>query len=833
MYKVEWDRETGGIILSSKVTKETLGIAPRPVFHEELDLIGLDRLGWTYHHCKAPIMWAVNKQYFYRGQHLFDAKGANIYDAPTLVPADGVQPMPLEPVDVQRMLAKNADPMFLIESEAIEFIRDTYVTYAGVNRAHDAIRANNEVDYEALAAKVEKKTKTKMAVVKEDCDSFDIVPLETAKEEGKRVLLSTRIDRFIASFSGGKDSQVVLDLCTRAIPPTEFEVIYSDTGYELPPSLELYEQVKQYYQQRFPALKFSITRNHESVLNYWDKIGTPSDTHRWCCTVMKTAPLYRSLKLPDTNKQARVLAFDGVRAEESTRRSGYDRIGKGKHITVYNAHPILNWNNVEIFLYLFGHSLEINDAYRHGKARVGCIICPFSTAWDDCIIGRLYPKDLKPFVEKIEEFTKKTKIKDFSSFLSDRKWKLKILGNLQNIPQVHFSEAKDKLKIEIDNPKQSFFSWLPALCDFTIATNHTGIYTGQLKFKNVALNYELHEGLKTDKCTFIVDNTKDVKIILLIKRLAQKIAHCIQCEACEVDCPTGALSIYPNININKSKCIHCHRCLNVHDKGCIVADCSRMVKDSDSTMKIYGYKKFGLRYEWLEDFMTAPEDFWTNNNWGKPMYESFKRWGKDALILDAKNNLTELGLLLKVIYVDNPTLVWEIIWINLCYNSYIISKFCSLISQNEPFNAGYVKDKILESDDVSSVTTLNNACVALIDLLGKSPIGTDLEQGITEGKMMSRKTYADLSIEAIAYSVCAFAEKRDTTVIRVSDFFSIDAQDGVYAQFGLSKNGFLKGLRTISNQSNRVLIAELNMGLDHITLVEGMTPLKALKIMTQ
>ena len=235
MYKIEWDSETGGVLLSSRVTKETLGIAPRPVFHEELDLIGLDRLGWTYPHCKAPIMWAVNKQYFYRGQHLFDAKGANIYDAPTLVMADGVEPMALEPMDVKGMLAKNADQMFLIESEAIEFIRDTYVTYAGANRAHDAIRANKDADYEALAAKVEAKTKTKMAVVKEDCDSFDIVPLKTAKEEGKRVLLSTRIDRFIASFSGGKDSQVVLDLCTRAIPPTEFEVIYSDTGYELPP----------------------------------------------------------------------------------------------------------------------------------------------------------------------------------------------------------------------------------------------------------------------------------------------------------------------------------------------------------------------------------------------------------------------------------------------------------------------------------------------------------------------------------------------------------------------------------------------------------------------
>lgn len=205
MFKITWDNETGGVLLSSKVTKETLGISPRPVFFEELDLLGLDRLGWTYPHEKAPIMWAVNKQYWYRGTLLFEAKGANIYDAPTVVLAPGVEPTALTAIDVDAMLAKNTDQMFLIESEAIEFIRDTFVTYSKVNHAHDTVRANQGMDFEAMAAKVEKKTKTKMAVIREDCDSFDIVPLDVANEEGKRVLLSTRIDRFIASFSGVYD----------------------------------------------------------------------------------------------------------------------------------------------------------------------------------------------------------------------------------------------------------------------------------------------------------------------------------------------------------------------------------------------------------------------------------------------------------------------------------------------------------------------------------------------------------------------------------------------------------------------------------------------------
>ena len=72
MFKITWDIETGGVLLGTKVTKETLGMSPRPVFFEELDLLELDRLGYTYPRCEAPLMWAVNKQYFYHGELMFE-----------------------------------------------------------------------------------------------------------------------------------------------------------------------------------------------------------------------------------------------------------------------------------------------------------------------------------------------------------------------------------------------------------------------------------------------------------------------------------------------------------------------------------------------------------------------------------------------------------------------------------------------------------------------------------------------------------------------------------------------------------------------------------------
>lgn len=833
MFKITWDKDTGGIQLSSKVTKETLGISPRPVFFEELNLLGLDKQGWIYPRGEAPIMWAVNKQYWYRGELLFEAKGANIYDPATIIYAPGISPMTLTEIDVSAMLERNADQMFLIESEAIEFIRDTYVAYAGINRAHKAIKANQDIDFEALASQLEKKTKKKMAVVKEDCDSFDIVPLDTANKSGKKVVLSTKIDRFIASFSGGKDSQVVLDLCTRAIPPTDFEVIYSDTGYELPPSLELYEEVKRHYGERFPSLKFRTTKNHESVLNYWDNIGTPSDTHRWCCSVMKTAPLYRSLKV-DGNKQARVLTFDGVRAEESLKREAYERVGKGKHTYIVNAHPIIKWNTSEIFLYLFKYSLPINPAYRFGKARVGCIVCPFSSSWDDMIIGNKYPKELKPFTDRISSYCNQAKIKDFPIFLKERKWKIKSLGNVDNLPKVSFDQRDGNFVATINNAKQEILSWLYALCEYSVAKTNDG-YKGELKFKEGIYPFSI-KGSKKGIVKFTVFGINNLTSIFGLKRIAYKSANCIQCEVCEVDCPTGALTIYPKLNIDKTKCIHCHKCLTAHDRGCIVADSLRMIIDTDNNFSqaIQGYKKFGLRQEWADEFFTDPEEFWDAGSWGEPMYDAFRTWCKDAGILvnePKSHKLTPLGARLTKIYDEFPNLVWEIIWINITRNSYIANRFIRYIQVNQEFDKKSLRDIISEAEPPKSLRTLENAILALNDTFCKSPIGEGLMQGMDFNKAKIRRPFEEVSAEAIAYSLYRCAEDKDTKYIRVSDLYRPEETTGPFKEFGISRNELYKKLRFLSSDKNRVLIAELNMGLEHITLRDDLDSLSALKTM--
>lgn len=836
MFKIKWDIKTGGVLLGSRVTKETLGISPRPVWFEELDLLGLDKHGWNYPRCEEPLMWAVNKQYYYRGEMMFEAKGANIYDAPTLIFSQNAETaITLEPVDVAKMLQRNNDQMFLLESEAIEFIRDTYTAYSGINRAHDTVKGNQEVDFEALAQKVEKRTKTKMAVVKEDCDSFDIVPLDVAKEEGKRVVLSTRIDRFIASFSGGKDSQVVLDLVTRAIPPTEFEVIYSDTGYELPPSLQLYEDVKLYYTERFPALKFSITRNHETVLNYWDQIGTPSDSHRWCCSIMKTAPLYRTLKVEGTNKQARVLAFEGVRSEESSRRNGYNRIGKGvKHNFVINARPIFDWNTSEIFLYLIMHKLPINSAYRYGKPRVGCILCPFGSPWDDMIVNRCYQSELKPFLSIIEGIVAERKIPNAVEYIKERRWKLRASGtNVRNKTVVKVSSTNTCFIAEITYPQKQIVDWLPALGKYSILKKGSE-YFGEVEYDKKTYSFVIStQGKKT---IFKVEDNNNIRLRYFLRRVVYKSSYCINCEACEIECPTGALSVYPKVIIDKEKCVHCLKCLDYHQHGCIVADSLvTTTGNMNNETKISPYGTFGIQDAWVDEYFSKPDEFWVDNSLGKKQVPSFKAWLKDAEIIDSKAQMTEMGKLLSKIREDNSMLMWEIIHINLCYNNPLMKWFISDVNFTSSITRKELESLILSYfNGAFSDTSIKYALQALLQVFKYSPIGTDFEQLVaidSKGTIYNRKPYNDLSPEAIAYSLYKYSGVLGIDMLRVSDFYKAEVKTGIYREFGISKNLFLRNLRTIHSDSNRVLTAELNMGLDHITLKKELTPYKVLKML--
>ena len=111
MFKLTWDKENNGVLLTMRSTDETLNVSPRPVFFEELDLLELDKQ-WKYPKSKEPLLWACNRQYFYRGELVLEAKGGNIYDDPQLIFTDAGKNLKLKPINLDELCKKTKPQCF-------------------------------------------------------------------------------------------------------------------------------------------------------------------------------------------------------------------------------------------------------------------------------------------------------------------------------------------------------------------------------------------------------------------------------------------------------------------------------------------------------------------------------------------------------------------------------------------------------------------------------------------------------------------------------------------------------------------------------------------------
>lgn len=837
MFKVIWDRENNGVRLTmSPPSGEALNICPRPVFWEELDFLGLDKLGWKYPHCKEPLLWACDRRYFYKGELVLETSGGNLCDSHSIsfISQDKIS---LSPISVNYLQRVNEDAIFLIEHEAMEFIDAEYRKYKAAERAKIK---NPDVDFQKLAENLSKKQKKEFAVVKEDCDSFEVMPTETIAQQGKSILLKSKIDLFVCAFSGGKDSQVILDLVTRVIPSEDLIAVYSDTGYELPTSLSLYEETKRFYNSIYPNLRFFISKNHQPLMYYWDKMGAPSRMLRWCCGVMKSAPLARLLKtVTGNNKQPSVLLFDGVRAEESSRRANHSRIGKNvKHNNIINVRPIFNWNSTEIYLYILLKGLPLNKAYRIGYSRVGCVICPYSSNWSENLSSKIFPETIKPFVEAIQNSLERSKVSGIDNYIKLGKWKERAGGKIVKCEcSVVFIEESENFKAAITSARESVEEWLKVIGEIKVSNITKDITSGVFRYNHLNYSFSIHRnGIFT---TFEVSSVNnDVFLISRLKRICYKTAYCIHCEECEVECPTGALSVVNSVTINQSKCVHCFKCLEFLDKGCMSAkavDISENKSNNYMKSTTSGIDRYrdgmGLREMWLKKYFERYNSFFDDDSHGlNPRYQipPFINWIREARILNQTDkSISDFGKMLAASFEANNLAVWEIIFINLTENSEIAKWFFVSV----PFNQNLTKQEleIMIQDAYPDLKdrTLKNPLNSLLNTFKESPLGKDIPVGVytmvDKKPGVIRRPHNELSLVAAAYSLYRYAEKTGRYSLTVSEFYDPEQKDGIVKQFGIEREPFEQILRSLEQDANHVLRAELKMGLDNIILREDLT----------
>ncbi len=348
MYSYTFDSQTGGILLNS--TPTNFSKEPRPVYAPEMDLLGFCKY-WDYDkQTDAPYMWAESNAYWYRNVQIAKIKGGDLYTAPELQPVRDENGeivfskktgYVLEAVDIASMNEKNQDLLTVIEDSTVKKIVKEYEKH------------------------------------------------------------KNKLDIFHVAFSGGKDSSVLLDLTKKALPKGSFVVIFGDTGMEFPDTYEAVEYTKKQCEE--DGTPFYIARSHFNPQSSWNLFGPPARVLRWCCSVHKSTP--QTLKMREITGKDNYIGLDfvGVRAHESVARSRYDYENFGKKQKgQYSYNPILEWTSAEIWLYIFANGINVNEAYKKGNSRAGCLFCPMGGGRGDYMQYACYPEEVEQYINLVK-----------------------------------------------------------------------------------------------------------------------------------------------------------------------------------------------------------------------------------------------------------------------------------------------------------------------------------------------------------------------------------------------------------------------------------------------
>lgn len=147
---------------------------------------------------------------------------------------------------------------------------------------------------------------------------------------------------------------VLIDLAVKVDP--QIEVIFLDTGYHFPETLETAEQVKTRYDLNLVVPPVPLPLDDQWM-----------DDPDGCCQARKVAPLERALA-------GKAAWLSGLRRDETSARASAPVISRDRRGMV-KVNPIASWTDADVAGYVVDHDLIANPLLAEGYPSIGCWPC--------------------------------------------------------------------------------------------------------------------------------------------------------------------------------------------------------------------------------------------------------------------------------------------------------------------------------------------------------------------------------------------------------------------------------------------------------------------------
>ena len=200
------------------------------------------------------------------------------------------------------------------------------------------------------------------------------------------------------------------------------------------------------------------------------------------------------------------------------------------------------------------------------------MVCPLSSDWWDGIANAYYGEEMKPLLQRVEQYAKLTKPeKEVKKYIESGGWKARMGG--RGLPnggnRVRDKVSDNELIFSIRVPMQSWLSVAPILGAITEQNEHSGIQ----KIDGINYQYRIKEDDGAIRISYTPFSKMNRFTLSHLRGIAYKVAYCKGCRACVVQCPTGAFTIQADgkIFIRQSLCCHCSNRITFSEKSCLLA----------------------------------------------------------------------------------------------------------------------------------------------------------------------------------------------------------------------------------------------------------------------